>query len=149
MKRIAVLSALMLQVCFVATSVNSQGDKKLSDDDIAKLLVGKWRFESGPADPPLKITITFAMDKTASLEMESVDANKVRHEIKASATWKIDKGNLVTTITKATDPKGVGKMERSKLESVTEASFKMVATFKPDNPKLKELKKVFEFKKVK
>jgi hypothetical protein len=135
---------------YFTRSCVGQADKKLSDADIAKLLVGKWRFESGPDDPPLKITMTFAKDQTAVLEMESVDLKKVRHQAKAAATWKIDKGHIVTTITKSDNPKDDGKVERSKVTSINASAFKTVVKFTPDpDSGRKEFEKVFEFKKVK
>jgi hypothetical protein len=114
------------------------------------MIIGTWRFESGPKDPPLKMTMSFAKDHKCSTEGESLDVNSVRHEMKASGTWKVDKGNIVVTTKESSNPKDVGKVHRSKVVSVDGGALKVVVTFTNDPPApAKEFKETFEFKKVK
>jgi len=150
MNRLAASLVLGLGLCVPALLASAQETKKLSDDEIAKLLIGKWRFESGPKDPPLRITMTFAKGQKFSAEGESLDINKVRRELKASGTWKVDKGNLVVTTEKSTDAKEVGKVNRTKVVSVDGSTLKVVVTLTPEpGSPAKALKETFEFKKVK
>jgi hypothetical protein len=150
MNRIGTSLVVGLGLCVPALLAGAQQATRLSDEEIAKRLVGKWRFESGAKDPPLKITMTFAKDGKCSTEGESLDINKVRHEMKASGTWKVDKGDLVVTTEKSTDAKEVGKVNLTKVVSVDGSALKVVVTFTPDpGSPVKEFKQAFEFKKVK
>jgi hypothetical protein len=135
-------------LCFPATLTRAEEEKKLSDEDIAKLIIGKWRFESSPKDPPVKITMTFTKDQKCSTEAESVDLNNKRHKVTASGTWNIEKGDIVVKTEKSTIAKDVGKTNRSKFVKADESTLKVVVTFKPEpGAPGKEFKEVFEFKK--
>jgi hypothetical protein len=135
--------------CVSAQFGSGQEGRSLADDEIAQRIVGTWRFESGGA-PPLRITMTFAKDHKYSSEGESLDVNKVRHEVKASGTWKIDKGHIMVTTEKSSNPKDVGKVNRTKVVAVDGSALKVVVVFTPDRPApAKEFKETLEFKKVK
>ena len=148
MNRIAILGIFLLGICVLAASGNGQESKLPSDADIAKMLVGKWRFEPGREDLPLKITMTYAKDQTCEIELESLQVRGV--EKKGSGTWKVDKGDVVVTVKTSTDPKDVDKESRSKLVSIDASTFKMEVTITVDpGAPIKDFKEVLEFKKVK
>jgi hypothetical protein len=150
MNQLAILFVVALGLCMQARFASAQEEKNLSDDEIAKRIVGKWRFEAGPKEPTLKITMSFAKDHKCATEAESLDVNKVRHVTKASGTWKVEKGAIVVTTEKSTDAKDVGKVNRTRVVSVDGSMLKVVVTFTPDAAApAKEFKQTFEFKKVK
>jgi hypothetical protein len=82
MNRRFIWFVLALGWCMPALLVSAQERKNLSDGAIAKMIIGTWRFESGPKDPPLKMTMSFAKDHQCSTEGESLDINRVRHPLK-------------------------------------------------------------------
>ena len=148
MKRMGISLVLALGLFAPALVANAAEEKKFSDADIAKLLVGKWRFEPGREDPPIKMTITYTMDQAWSIEAESL---QVEYKVKASGTWKVEKGEIVTTIKESTNAKEAGKVERTKVISVDDSTLKIRSTVTP-NPggTIKEVKElVLVFKKVK
>ena len=149
MRRIGISLALALGLFVPAVVMNAGEEKKLSDADITKLLVGKWRFEPGEKDPPIKMTLAFAKDQTCSAEAESL---QVEYKVKASGTWKVEKGEVVMTTKESTNAKEVGQVGRAKVISVDNSTLKVPATFTAPagTPIPKELKElVFVFKKVK
>jgi hypothetical protein len=127
---------------------NAGAERKLSDAAVAKLLVGKWRFEPGPKDPPIKMTITFTKGRACAIEAESL---QVKHKVKAKGTWKVKKGEIVTTFKENTNGREASRVGQSKVISIDESTLKITGTLTA-NPgaavnKVKDL--VFVFKKVK
>jgi hypothetical protein len=143
-------SLVLALVLFMPTLVaNAAAAKKLSDADITKLLVGKWRFVPGEKDPPIKMTMTYARDQTFSFEAESL---QVKFKAKATGTWKVQKGEIVTTVKENTNPKETDKVARTKVISVDGTTLKVPAsvTVPAGTPIPKELNElVIVFKKAK
>ena len=141
--------ALALGLCVPAIVTNAGEEKKLSDADMTKLLVGKWRFEPGEKDLPIKMTLAFAKDQTYSAEAEALE---IEYKVKASGTWKVEKGEIVMTTKESTNAKAVGEVGRAKVFSVDDSTLKVPASFTvpagttPIPKELKEL--VIVLKKV-
>jgi hypothetical protein len=148
MRRRAISLVLALALFVPALVTNAQTEKKSSDADIAKRLVGKWRLEPGEKGPPIKVTMTFAGDQKWSVEAESL---QVAYKVKGTGTWKVEKGEIVATLKESTNPKEAGKVERTKVIALDDSTLKVRGTVTP-NPRaptneVKEL--VLVFKKVK
>jgi uncharacterized protein (TIGR03066 family) len=117
--------ALALGLFVPALVTNAGEGKKPSDADLTKLLVGKWRFESGEKDLPIRMTLAFAKDKTYSVEAESLQP---KYKVKASGTWKVEKGEVVMTTKGSTNRDEVGQVGRTKVISVDGSTLKVPAT---------------------
>jgi hypothetical protein len=148
MKRIGVSLVLALAVSMTGLFTNAGAEKKLSDAAIAKLLVGKWRFEPGPKDPPIRMAITFTKARACAIEAESL---QFKHKVKAKGTWKVKKGEIVTTFKENTNGTEANKVGQAKVILIDDSTLKVTGTLTP-NPgaavnKVKDL--VFVFKKVK
>jgi hypothetical protein len=149
MRRTGISLVLALGLCVPALVTNAREEKKPSDADITKLLVGKWRFEPGEKDLPIKMTLAFTKDQTYSVEAESL---QVKYKVKASGTWKVEQGEIVMTTKESTNAKEIGEVGRAKVISIDESILKVPATFTAPagTPIPKELKElVIALKKLK
>jgi hypothetical protein len=147
MHRVGLSLALALGLFVPALVTNAGEEKKHSDADLTKRLVGKWRFEPGEKDLPIRMTMTFNMDKTFTGEAQSL---QVEFKVKASGTWKVEKGEIVTAIKESTNPKEAGKVGRTKVISVDASTLKVRGTFTPSpGSPVPEKEPELVFKKVK
>jgi hypothetical protein len=115
-------AAIKRELAKLKKTLAAEAKLKKADADITKLLVGKWRFEPGKKDPPIKMTMTYAKDQTFSLEAESVQV-----EFKATGTWKVEKGEIVT-VKKSTNRKKTKRVARTKVISVDDSTLKVPAS---------------------
>jgi hypothetical protein len=139
MRRKDISLALALGLFVPALVTNAGEEKKPSDTDITERLVGEWRFEPGEKDPPIRVTMTFTKDQTFRMEAQSL---QVEFKVKTTGTWKVEKGEIVTTVKESTDPKATDKVAQTKVISVDASTLKIRGSFTP-NPGLPEPELVF------
>ena|ERR1700677_4148049 len=117
MKRVVIPILLAFGICFLALSSSAQDAKKLSDADIAKLVVGKWRWE----DKVNKATVDMIVRDDKTFKTEGVNGG---NQFKVLGTWKIEKGALELTINESTLPGREGVTEVHKIFAIDEAMLK-------------------------
>jgi hypothetical protein len=123
MTRIALV--LFVGAGFLKSAIASEtgSGKTPSDSEITKLLIGRWRFEPGRGDPPIRMALTFTKEQTCSIEAESVDMD---HKRKGTGTWKVEKAEIVITVTESTEPDQKGKVVRAEVVSINDASLSTI-----------------------
>jgi hypothetical protein len=149
MKRMGISLVLALGLFVPALVTNAGEEKKLPDADITKLLVGKWRFDPGEKNLPIKMTLAFAKDQKYSAEAEALH---IEYKVNASGTWKVEKGEIVMTTKESTNAKEIGEVGRAKVISIDDSTLKVPASLAVPGgtPIPKEIKEmVIVFKKVK
>jgi len=146
MKLLALSVAITIGFFVLARGTEAQHVNKLSDADIARMLVGTWRFEPVLKEPPIRVTMTYTKDQTCSIEAKS----DVDYVVKATGTWKVEKCEIVITIKESTIAEMRGKVERVKVASVDESTLKCVGLIKESGPREREPQELLlAFKKVK
>jgi hypothetical protein len=95
----------MALACFGGLAALIRADdpepKKQSDEEIKKLIVGKWEWNDRFGDLKFHTMETFNKDGT----VERVDTINGKDKIVVKATWEIKDGALTTVVTEG----GVGK----------------------------------------
>jgi hypothetical protein len=88
-------------------SVSAREDppKKQTDEEISKLLVGKWIVDEGDGktEPKIKGSMNYKKDGTVDAEA-TIEAGQTTLKITLSGTWKVKDGVLIATVTKTSAP---------------------------------------------
>jgi hypothetical protein len=123
----------LLGVAFVAMALTGwlcafeDPPKKQTDEEINKLLVGKWIIDEGDGqkEPKIKGSVTYKKDGTVDLEA-TLDIAKDSFKIALSGTWKVKDGAIIATVTKTSNPDLVkeGVVSKDKVVSVTDKELK-------------------------
>jgi hypothetical protein len=124
---------LGIVVCFAALtltnwlSAREDTPKKQSDEEIGKLLVGKWIVDEGDGktEPKIKGILNYKKDGTVDVDA-TLDFGKESLKISVSGTWKVKDGIIVATVTKTSHPELIkeGLVSKDKVISVTEKELK-------------------------
>jgi hypothetical protein len=78
--------------------------KKPTDEEVAKLLVGKWTIDEGDGKTEPKIKGTMNYKKDGTLEGEAtIEFGDMKFKLTVSATWKVKDGVITETVTKTSD----------------------------------------------
>jgi hypothetical protein len=108
-------------------SAREEPPKKQTDEEIGKLLVGKWIIDEGDGqkEPKIKGSIVYKKDNTVNLEA-TLDFGKETLKIILEGTWKVKDGVIIATVTKTSHPEHIkeGHVSRDILISVTEKELK-------------------------
>jgi hypothetical protein len=126
--RIRLMGAVFVAMMLVGlVSAREDPPKKQTDEEIGKLLVGKWIIDEGDGqkEPKIKGSLTYKKDGTVDLEA-SLDIGKDSFKIALSGTWKVKEGVIVATVTKTNNPDLVkeGVVSKDKVISVTDKELK-------------------------
>jgi hypothetical protein len=117
----------LLTIGAMADWASSRDDppKKQTDEEITKLLIGKWTSELSENGVTIKSTTVYKkdgkMEFTATLTVQDKTI-----PISLEATWKVSKGMLLATVTKTNVPEMMkeGHMEKDQVLSVDEKAFR-------------------------
>jgi len=108
-------------------SAREDQPKKQTDEDINKLLVGKWIIDEGDGEkePKIKGSVTYKKDNKVELEA-TLDFGKDSLKIFLEGTWKVKDGVIIATVTKTSHPELIkeGHVSKDKLISVTDKELK-------------------------
>jgi len=100
---------------------------KQTDEEITKLLVGKWTVDEGDGvkEPKIKGTMNYKKDGTVDAEA-TIDAGKQTFKISLSGTWKVKEGVLISTVTKTNAPELIkeGHVSKDTVVSIDDKEFK-------------------------
>src|SRR5262249_5798815 len=101
------IGSATLVVCVLWGLSGTAGDKKppkQTDEEIVKLLVGKWSAE-GTNDKGVKYKGTNHYKKDGTVTAQgTIEIADKSIEILVSGTWKVDKGVLIETVEKSEPP---------------------------------------------
>jgi hypothetical protein len=101
--------------------------KKQSDEEVNKLLVGKWIVDEGDGqkEPKIKGSVTYKKDGTVEVEA-TLDFGKESLKIILEGTWKVKDGVITATVTKTSHPELIkeGHVSKDKLISVSDKELK-------------------------
>lgn len=115
-------------------------DKKPTDDEIKKLLPGKWSYEEDMMGVKVVASSTFKKDGTFEGEA-NIDAKGKEIKIKVSGSWEVKDGKLIETIKKSDSPFAKeGKMSTDTILAIDEKSYK----FKSESGREVTVKRVKE-----
>jgi hypothetical protein len=119
---------ILLAAGLMCGLVNAREDqpKKPSDEEITKLLVGKWIIDEGDGktEPKAKGTVNYKKDGTVELEA-TVDIGK-ELKISLSGTWKVSEGVIIATVKKTNVPDIIkeGLVSKDKVISIDDKVLK-------------------------
>jgi hypothetical protein len=132
----------------VAGSVSGRDDpqKKPSDSEIKKLLIGKWGVDENENGVKIKGVENYKDDGTIEAEATIDDGKNPPLKIVLSGTWKLMDGVIVSTVTKTNVPKVIPEGFVSK-DTVLKISDKEL-TVKSEMGKEKTQKRVSEKKEI-
>lgn len=122
---LTVVAALLAGVFVAATACADEPQKKLTDEEITKLLVGKWYSERTVGGTEIKATDTYRKDGTSSGEAVFTRQGRAA-KVSITATWKVVDGTLVETI-ESTDPPvpTKGRVSKDRIVSVTDKELRI------------------------
>ena len=139
--------SLFGMLCFVAafalagrTKAVEDPPKKQTDEEITKLLVGKWIVDEGDGqkEPKIKGVVQYKKDGTVEAEA-TVEINNNTIKVAISGTWKVADGVVTETVTKSNVPDLIkeGLVSKDKVISVDDKEYK----YKDDSGKEKSHKR--------
>jgi uncharacterized protein (TIGR03066 family) len=117
--------SLCLGLLFAFALPAGAADKKPSDDEITKLLPGKWTHEEDEMGVKVKVVTTYKKDGTFAGTAD-IDAKGKTLTIKVSGTWKVKNGVIEEEIQKSDSnfvPKG--KTSKDTVLAISETSLKL------------------------
>jgi hypothetical protein len=120
------VAILILFGSTIPASANAGQDvPKLSDAAISKALVGKWSEEVSADGAKATGTMHYMNDGTLKLE-GTIVVGRRSWEVKASGTWKVSDGVLITTISKTSAPDllEVGSVSKDPVISIDDKVFR-------------------------
>jgi hypothetical protein len=120
--------------CFVAalipagnTVAVADPPKKQTDEEINKLLVGKWIVDEGDGqkEPKIKGVVQYKKDGTVEAEA-TVEIKNETVKVVISGTWKVADGVVTETVTKSNVPELIkeGLVTKDKVISVDDKEYK-------------------------
>jgi hypothetical protein len=131
--------AFMLAALAASTVVAHDDAKKLTDEQITKLLLGKWAIEEDEMGVKVKGTQNYM--KEGKFEAEAtIEAGKQTFKLTLSGTWKVKDGSVIETITKSSNPDAIpeGKESKDKVISIDDKTYK----FKDEKDKERTVKRL-------
>ncbi len=144
MQRIVLVIPVLLAFGMLPSSAIGREDppKKLTDEQISKLLVGKWAAEEGgEKGPKVKGTTYYKKDGTYEAEGKITNGEKSL-SITFSGTWKVVDGMIVGRMTKSYIPELLkeGKVYKDQVLSIDDKILK----FKTEDGKESVRKRIKE-----
>jgi hypothetical protein len=101
--------------------------KKQTDEEISKLLIGKWIVDEGDGqkEPKIKGSVNYKKDSTVVVEA-TIDFGKDNLKVFLEGTWKVKDGVITATVTKTSHPELIkeGHISKDKLISVSDKELK-------------------------
>ncbi len=129
MKTVVAPLIVALLVLASPSMVAAQKSKKATDQELSELLIGKWQVQF--EDPKTKRksigwTVYAKGGLAASRSITKVGDKEVNLVLQAK--WKIEKGVLITTITKSSDPKLVkeASVTKDRIVSMSTKQFRYI-----------------------
>ena len=122
--------------CWVSAGEN----KKLSDDEIKKLLVGKWAIEENEKGITIKGTNIYNKDGTLEAEATIDFGKNPPLKLTISGTWNVKNGYVIETVKKSSHPMFVkeGMVTKDQVISIDDTAYK----FKTEKDEEKTQKRV-------
>jgi hypothetical protein len=107
----------------VATAADGQ-EKKLKDEDIAKLLVGKWVQEKAEKGFSMKVQLIVKKDGTFAGDLK-FELGEKKMSFMMTGTWKVMDGTFETKITTSDNPRvKVGHTDKDKVLEINDKVFR-------------------------
>lgn len=119
---------LALGICLLAGAGGGRDDnpKKLTDEQISKLLVGKWLVDLDEGKGvKIKGSTTYKKDGTVDAEA-TIELGDKSIKMVLAGTWKVKDGVIISTVTKTNNPEIVkeGLTTKDKVVSIDDKSLK-------------------------
>lgn len=124
MRTVTIATALVI-VCSLVSRVDGR-EGKPSDEEINKLLVGKWSVEETNGNVKIKGTSTYKKDGTLEGEA-TIDLGDQKIVLKVSGTWKVKDGVVTETVTKSNRPDIIkeGMTTKDTVVSINDKEYKI------------------------
>jgi hypothetical protein len=119
---------LAFGMCLLVGAANGRDDtpKKLTDEQISKLLVGKWLVDLEEGNGvKIKGSTTYKKDGAVDAEA-TIQLGDKTIKMNVSGTWKVKDGTIISTVTKTSNPDIIkeGLITKDKVVSIDDKSLK-------------------------
>lgn len=108
-------------------SAREDPPKKQTDEEITKLLIGKWVIDEGDGkkEPKVKGVVHYKKDGTVEAE-GTVEFGDNSLKISITGTWKVSEGVVTETVTKTNVPDVIkeGLVSKDKVISIDDKTYK-------------------------